>query len=82
MYILKRSGIGGYNPAFGKVIRNSEELKSAIREHNDRTGEDLVEVGNFDVSSHSTKRHRNRFEWGEKDRKEAYDLLDKIGVKD
>lgn len=79
--ILKNSNLG-YNHAFGKNIRNRQELKDTINEYKDRTGQELIEVGNENITSYSKKIHRNKFEWGEKDRKQAYDMLDKAGVKD
>jgi len=77
MYIHNNSNLG-YNHAFGKYIKNRQELRDAINEHKDKTGEDLIEVGNENINSYS-KKHRNHFEW---DDAEIAQALDKEGITD
>lgn len=36
----------GYNPAFGKFIKNKADLKNTLAEIKGETGKDLIEVGN------------------------------------
>lgn len=35
-----------YNPGLGKVIQNQAHLKDVLAEHHDKTGKQIVEVGN------------------------------------
>ena len=74
MYILKRSNLGGFHKAFGRVIRNSQDLQDAIREHNDRTGESIVECGDADIKSMAKKNYDKRFSWDDVRKKAAEEI--------
>ena len=74
MYILKRSNLGGFHKAFGRVIRNSRDLQDAIREHNDRTGESIVECGDADIKSMAKKNYDKRFSWDDVRKKAAEEI--------
>lgn len=50
--IAFKGGVGtddryrGYNPAFGKFIRNKAHLKETLAEIKGETGRELIEIGN------------------------------------
>lgn len=62
-----------YNPAFGKIIHSKQELKDTVRQHNDKHGTDLQEVGNERVRA----KKRERFVNAESAAKELYGVLKK-----
>ena len=61
-----------YNYGLGKEISNKFQLNDEIKKLNDKTGSDLIEVGNEEVK---TKKKHNNYELSTKEMREVNSIL-------
>ena len=62
-----------FNPGLGKFVRGQAGVRDALREHKDKTGQELIEVGNEKIK---TKSKAGKYEFSHADMKEMHQTLE------
>ena len=73
-YLSTQDIYTGYNPGLGKYIKNKADLKDSLKGHTDRTGTEMVEIGN--EKPNIKKRNNWKFSYGEM--KQIHDKLESV----